>query len=219
MNHAINKDQLIAQVMDGYGKVADSAIASTVFGYAQQSVYEYDVEKAKQAMTDAGYPDGFKATLWTRNATEFVSVAEFVAMQLKEIGIDVEVQTFESGTLFDKLDSGVGTDIWIGRWGPGTGEADYGLRPNFATDRIPPNWNNSGSYINAQVDQLLNEALQSPDQDVTLAKYKELQEIIYADAPWIFLYVPDLVAAKRSEVKDAFIDRNGTIRLNQASVE
>lgn len=219
MNYAIDKDQLIAQVVDGFGRIADSPIAATVYGYSAQEVYEYNVAKAKELMAEAGYEKGFKATLWTRNATEFISVAEFVAIQLREIGIEVEVQAYESGTMFDMLDNNMGTDIWIGRWGPGTGEADYGLRPNFASDRVPPSWNNSGFYINANVDQLLDEALRSSNQDVTLAKYAEIQEIVYKEAPWVFLYVRDLVAAKRDEVSNAYIDQTGIIRLNQASVK
>ena len=219
MNYAVNKDQLIAQVVDGYGRIADSAIAPSVYGYAPQTVYEYNVAKAKKLMSEAGYSKGFKATLWTRNTTEFTSVAEFIALQLKEIGIDVQVQAFESGTLFDMLDAGKGTDLWIGRWGPGTGEADYGLRPNFASDRIPPNWNNSGFYINKNVDKLLNDALQSPKPEIAKANYKIAQKVIYGDAPWIFLYVPDIVAAKRAEVSGIQVHQDGSIHLNQAYVK
>lgn len=216
MNHAINKDQLIAQVLDGYGRVADSPIAPSVYGYFPQAVYEYDKAKAQQLLMEAGYPDGLEATLWARNNTEFISVAEFVAIQLEEIGIDVEVQAYETGTLFDMLDNNKGTDLWVGRWGPGTGEADYGMRPNFASDRVPPNWNNSGFYINKEVDELLDKALSSPDQELRLTYYQKLQQIIYDDAPWIFLYVPDRVAAKRTEVKGVYIYRDGSIHINEA---
>jgi glutathione transport system substrate-binding protein len=213
LNYAINKDQLISQVMDGYGVVADSAIAPGVSGYAKQEAYEYNLEKAKQLLADAGYKHGFKATLWTRNETEFMTVAENVAIQLKEAGIEIKVQAFESGTLFDKLDNNQGTDLWIGRWSPSTGEADWGLRPNFGSDRVPPNYNNSGFYVNKEVDQLLQKALQSPTKEDRLENYAKIQQIVYKEAPWIFLYVPENAVAKRSNVDNVTILPSDGVRV------
>ncbi|WP_026690378.1 glutathione ABC transporter substrate-binding protein [Alteribacter aurantiacus] len=218
MNHAVDKDGLIAQVLDGYGSVADSAIAPAVYGYAGQSVYEYDVEQAQELMEEAGYEDGFEATLWTRNSTEFISVAEYVAIQLAEIGIDVEVEAYESGTLFDMLDAGEDTDLWIGRWSPGTGEADYGLRPNFASDRVPPNFNNSGFYMNEELDGLFDDALSTPDEDEAMQTYAEIQEMIYDDAPWVFLHIPDALIAKGTNVHGIYVLPSGAVHLNLAEI-
>lgn len=215
MNYAINKEQLISLVADGFGTVADSPLSPLVKGYSKQTSYAYNVEKAKQLLVEAGYPNGFTATLWTRNTTEFVAIAENVKMQLQNIGIKVDVQAYESGTLFGKLDSGQGTDLFIGRWGTGTAEADWGLRPNFASDRVPPNYNNSGFYINKQVDELLNDALKATDMNVSLQKYDEAQKVIMDDAPWIFMYTPDVLVAKRKNVSDVSVALD-TVRLNQA---
>ncbi|QDS34210.1 glutathione ABC transporter substrate-binding protein [Brevibacillus brevis] len=215
MNYAINKEQLISQVADGFGTAADSPLSPLVKGYAKQQGYPYNVDKAKQLLTEAGYPDGFAATLWTRNSTEFVAIAENIKMQLQAVGIKVEVQAYESGTLFERLDAGEGTDLYIGRWGTGTAEADWGMRPNFASDRIPPNYNNSGYYQNQQVDQLLNEALKATANSMAQQKYTEAQKVIMDEAPWIFLYVPDVVIAKRKNVLDVGVTLD-TVRLQAA---
>ncbi|QNO14430.1 glutathione ABC transporter substrate-binding protein [Alkalicella caledoniensis] len=217
MNYAINKDQLIAQIVDGYGSIAASSIAPGVYGYSAQSTYEYDVNKAKALMAEAGYAEGFTATLWTRNSTEFIDIADFIAIQLKEIGIDVKIEPYESGTLFDMLDAGdKGTDLWIGRWSVGTGEADQGLRPNFYSDRIPPSYNNSGFYINHTVDSLLDTALATADETQRLALYNEVQKELYTDAPWVFLYTAEAVTAHREEVGGLFMMKDGSVILTQA---
>ena len=216
MNHAVNKDGLIAQVLDGYGSVAESAIAPSVYGYSSQGVYEYDVDLASELLSETDFADGFEATLWTRNNTEFVSVAEYVSIQLAEIGINVEVQSYEAGTLFDMLDAGDGTDLWIGRWSPGTGEADYGLRPNFASDRVPPNFNNSGFYVNEDLDVLFDEAIASPDEEHALQVYDEIQQIIFEEAPWVFLHIPDAVIAKNRDLGGVTVMPSGAVRLNTA---
>lgn len=211
MNHAINKDDLIAGVLDGYGQVADSPIAPNTYGYAQQKVYEYNPDLAKKLLTEAGVKDGFEATLWTRNSSEFIAIAENVAMQLDKVGIKAKVQAFESGTLFDMLDNNKGTDLWIGRWSPGTGEVDYGIRPNFHTKSFGPANNNSGFYSNPQVDQLLDEAITIANKDEAMKKYAEVQRIIVEDAPWVFLHVPDNVVAKASNVTSVTVLPSDTV--------
>jgi len=216
MNYAINKDDLIAGVLDGYGRVADSPIAPNTYGYAQQKVYEYDQEKAKQLLTEAGMKDGFEATLWTRNSSEFIAIAENVALQLDKVGIKAKVQAFESGTLFDMLDNNQGTDLWIGRWSPGTGEVDYGIRPNFHTKSFGPANNNSGFYSNPQVDKLLDEAIMTADMSEAMKKYAEVQKIIVEDAPWVFLHVPENVVAKTANVSNVTVLPSDTVLVNKA---
>ncbi|MFM1651431.1 glutathione ABC transporter substrate-binding protein [Brevibacillus sp. B_LB10_24] len=216
MNYAVNKDELIAGVVDGYAQVADSAIAPHTFGYSQQKVYEYNPDKAKQLLVEAGYKDGFDAVLWTRNSSEFIAIAENVAIQLEKIGIKAKVQPYESGTLFDMLDHEKGTDLWIGRWSPGTGEADYGLRPNFHTASFAPSFNNSGFYSNKEVDKLLDDALITPNQEEALKKYAQAQQIIYEDAPWVFLHVPDNVVAKSKDVSGVTVLPSDTVLVNDA---
>lgn len=205
MNYAVNKDELIAGVLDGYGKVADSVIAPNTYGYAQQKVYEYNPDQAKKMLAEAGMKDGFEATLWTRNSSEFIAIAENVAMQLGKVGIKAKVQAFESGTLFDMLDHEKGTDLWIGRWSPGTGEVDYGIRPNLHTKSFAPDNNNSGFYSNKEVDKLLDEAITIPNKDEAMKKYAEVQKIIYEDAPWVFLHVPDNLVAKTTSVSNVTV--------------
>ncbi|MED4780050.1 ABC transporter substrate-binding protein [Brevibacillus choshinensis] len=216
MNYAINKDDLIAGVLDGYGKVADSPIAPNTYGYAQQKVYEYNPDLAKKLLSEAGVKDGFEATLWTRNSSEFIAIAENVAMQLGKVGIKAKVQAFESGTLFDMLDNNKGTDLWIGRWSPGTGEVDYGIRPNFHTKSFGPANNNSGFYSNAQVDKLLDDAISTANKDESLKKYAEVQKIIVEDAPWVFLHVPENVVAKSSNVSNVMVLPSDTVIVDNA---
>ncbi|MGD8188942.1 glutathione ABC transporter substrate-binding protein [Brevibacillus ginsengisoli] len=216
LNYAVNKDELIAGVLDGFGTVADSVIAPNTYGYSQQKVYEYNPDHAKKMLAEAGMKDGFEATLWTRNSSEFIAIAENVAMQLGKVGIKAKVQAYESGTLFDMLDHEKGTDLWIGRWSPGTGEVDYGIRPNFHTKSFAPDNNNSGFYSNKQVDKLLDEAIMTANKEDAMKKYAELQKIIYDDAPWVFLHVPDLIVAKSSAVSDVMVLPSDTVIVNTA---
>lgn len=219
MNYAINKDQLIAQVENGYGRIADSAIAPNVVGYSAQKPYDFDIAKAKELMKKGGYENGFKATLWTRNDTEFVAIAENVAIQLGKIGIEAKVVPMESGTLFDKLDAGKDIDMYIGRWSPGTGEADWGLRPNFHSTRIPPSYNNDTFYINPEVDKLLDDALTTGDKAKSQEAYDKVQKIVYDDAAWVYLMSPESIVAKSKKVGNVVLLPTGYVDVNNATKE
>jgi glutathione transport system substrate-binding protein len=219
MNYAIDKEQIISQVVNGYGRVADSAIAPNVVGYQAQTPYAYNIEKAKELMKQGGYENGFDATLWTRNETEFVAIAENVSIQLAKIGINAKVVPLESGTLFDKLDAGEETDMYIGRWSPGTGEADWGLRPNFHSTRVPPSYNNSNFYVNTAVDKLLDDALATPDATQAQGYYNEIQKIVFEDAAWVYLYSPESIIGKSKKVSDVVVIPTGYLDLNNAIIE
>lgn len=216
VNYAINKEQIIAQVLNGYGRIADSPIAPNVLGYAAQKPYEFNVEKAKEHMKKGGYEKGFEATLWTRNDTEFMAIAENVSLQLAKIGITAKVVPLESGTLFDKLDAGKETDMFIGRWAPGTGEADYGLRPNFHSTRIPPNFNNSTFYINPEIDKLLDEASAAADKNKAQETYSKIQKIVFEDAAWGYLFSPEQLVGKSKNVSGVTLIPTGYVDLNNA---
>ncbi|MFP3514037.1 glutathione ABC transporter substrate-binding protein, partial [Peribacillus sp. SIMBA_075] len=79
------------------------------------------------------------------------------------------------------------------------------IRPNFHTKSFAPDNNNSGFYSNTQVDKLLDEAIMTANKDEAMKKYAEVQKIIYDDAPWVFLHVPDLIVAKTTSVNGVMV--------------
>nr|WP_236838540.1 ABC transporter substrate-binding protein [Caldalkalibacillus salinus] len=210
LNYAVDKETLIKEALNGFGTIADSAIAPQVYGYAAQRIYDYDIEKSKTLLAESSEND-FTSVLWTRDEPEFLSVAEHVAAQLDEIGININVQAYDSNTFFQQLDSGEGTELWLGRWSPGTGDADWGLRPNFSSAHVPPNFNNAGYYINQEVDEQLDQAIITADMDKRLNIYGDIQQTIYEEAPWIFLYVPDEIVATSQQVKGITLQSTGVV--------
>ncbi len=103
INMAIDKEQIIDGIYDGNGIPAIGPLAPDVFGY-DDSVpgLEYDPEKAKELLKEAGYEDGFKTTLWTNDNRERMDTATNIQAQLKEFGIEVEVEILEWGAYLEK---------------------------------------------------------------------------------------------------------------------
>ena len=90
LNYAVDKQAIIDSVLAGYGQMIDSPLAPRVWGYKSVKTYEYDPEKAKALLAEAGVTS-FKTTMWTSDATDAKQVAVAIQGQLAEVGVAVEV--------------------------------------------------------------------------------------------------------------------------------
>src|SRR5699024_7943887 len=99
---AVNKEEIIEGVYEGVGIPAIGPLAPVVFGFDEDvSGLDYDVEKAKELLAEAGYEDGFTTTIWSDDNEERMDTAIAVQSQLDEIGIDVEIEEMEWGAYLE----------------------------------------------------------------------------------------------------------------------
>ena len=95
--YAIDRNAICEYLYSGLGETPiDSIMAPDVAGYASVGVVPYDPEKAKQLLAEAGYPDGFDMTIMTTALyNRGVEMAEIIAEELKEIGINAKLEVVE----------------------------------------------------------------------------------------------------------------------------
>lgn len=220
MNHAINKEAYAKIVKSGYAVPLTSIVPSTIQYHVEQPEYEYNIEKAKQLMADAGYADGFKAHIWAPNDTENIRGMEFISQQLEQIGIDLEVVPLEEGTLSDKIYSAQTPEesevnMWYVSWS--ASEFDGATNKLFHSENIPPKAPNVSYYMNPKADELMDKGGIEVDPVKRGEIYKELQEIVWEDAPWLFLGSDILLSAQRTTTEGIYMMPGGGIRFIQAS--
>ena len=162
--------------------------------------YERDVEKAKELLAQAGYPDGIDLVLWTPTGRYLmdVQVAENLQAQWADAGIRVEIRQWEFQSLMSEVKKGEFDMVLLG-WSPSTGDADQGLYPVFHSSQFPPN-SNRAFFNNAEVDQLLENAKVEVNSEKRADLYKQAQKIIMEEAGWTFLYYPKQALAYRSNI-------------------
>ncbi|EOD00980.1 glutathione ABC transporter substrate-binding protein [Caldisalinibacter kiritimatiensis] len=183
ISHAINTDDIIEAVLNGAGVKAVSPIAPRVFGYNDQlEGYEYNPEKAKELLKEAGYENGFETKIMI-SGSQANQIAQVVQAQLKEVGIDVAIEQIEWGTYIDKTASGDHEMFFLG-WGTVTADADYGLYPMFHSASKGAAGNRF-FYENKELDELLEKGKTSTDPKEREEAYKKAQEIIVDDAPLV----------------------------------
>ena len=94
--YAINKEDVLLGAMEDVGEIAHSVIPSNCFGAPENPTdYEYDVEKAKALLAEAGYPDGFTIKMPTMSSGNYIRISDILVDQLRQVGITVEQELME----------------------------------------------------------------------------------------------------------------------------
>jgi peptide/nickel transport system substrate-binding protein len=218
INHAIETDAIIKGVYNDVGTKANSAMSPKVLGYHEAlKGYDYDPNKAKALLKEAGFPDGFKTTLWTGDRKERVNAAEVIQSQLKGIGIDVEVKVLEYGAYLDAEDNGE-TDMFISGWGNATGDADYNQYNLFHSSSLGKGGNTT-FYVNEEVDKLIEEGRREQDTEKRKQIYAQALEIQSKEAPMVPLRNMEHVAAIGKNVKGFWISPSGYMMINDITIQ
>lgn len=224
INHAINKEAYCAVVKDGVATPATSIIGPSVQFYKGNDVYEYDIEKAKELLAEAGYPDGFTTSVLCASTTTNIKQAEFFQQQLAQVGIKLEINALESAVVNQKVQdvdvpgSEAEVEMYIIGWSPSTGDADWGIRPLLASESMPPMSYNICYYENPEVDQLLKDAISTADDEKRAECYEKAQDIIWEESPLICLANDANTWATSSKMADVKLFPDGCINLRNGKL-
>lgn len=222
---AINKDRMFNTVFFGRGEIANQVIPSNWWGHSDKvEDVEYDVEKAKELMAEAGYEDGFKTTLisWTNPRPYLPAPRDAVSLiksDLAQIGIDVDVQTMNWSTFREMRGKG-DYGMSMGGWISGTLDPDgiiYALfHSRYIREQDALNW---ARYKDEEVDSLLDEARGIYDQDERAALYEKAAEKIVDSNVAVFFAHPITAIAARSNLENVFIHDSNWVPLHEVELK
>lgn len=194
----INRDAIIDSILLGSVEKANSFIAPGVFGYSPESkTEEYNPEAARKIIESKGLV-GANLTLGVSNSPIRMQMSEIIQAQLKDIGLDVRVESLEWGAFLTATGRG-DLDMFSMGWGPSTYDGDYGYYPNFHSTQLGSSGNRS-QYVNPEMDRLLDEAKKEINIEKRKELYKEVADLIYTDVPVIPMYYTNNVVASTKEV-------------------
>lgn len=225
LNYAVDKDSVIKTLYQGLAVPLDSVIAPAIPAHVTVGAYEYNPDKAKQLLAQAGYSQGLKLVLWTSDGRYLMDrqLAEAVAGYLRDVGIEVQIVSMEWATYLDKIrspspDVPPEYDLALLNAAPGSGDADLAWRLFVHSESWPPAYVNIAFYSNSEVDTLIEKAHTIFDEDERNAIHAEIQEIVWNDAPWIFLLSPQQVVVASTKVKGTYFTLLG-LNVKDAWIE
>jgi peptide/nickel transport system substrate-binding protein len=203
MNYALDKESIVNDIMRGVGRVADSPGPPGVWGSVELEPYAYEPEKAKQLLADAGYPDGFEGDLFYVSGRWAGDEQVTQAMQAywQAIGVKVNLHKVDQAGLVDNLkkhpDDMAG---WTTQQIRTSSYLDYHLYRLFNCEAAIMEAAQRSGYCNPEVDELLAKGRGSFDLDERAAFYADAQELIWDDAPFVWVFVQQNVMAANKGV-------------------
>jgi len=207
LNYAVDKEAIIKNVLFGLGVARESPIPSFTLGFKKLGPYPYDPEKARKLLAEAGYPNGFEVTLITPSGRYLFDkqIAEAVAQYLRDVGIKVTLKTYDWPTyvtmLFKPLNESELELFLVGFAATGGADPHFYLYLRYHTSQFPPNGFNPSFYSNPEVDKLLEDGMKIPDPEKRREIYEKANEIIWNEAPEIFLHIQYFVVVMKSNLE------------------
>ena len=225
MNYAINKDVLVKVALEGQGEAAYGPLPPSIWGYWPGIVDyapHYDPGKAKQLFAEAGYaagPDGvlqksgrpLSFTMFTAPIDTWTRSAQLMQAGLRAFGVKVEIQTYEFGTLLEKLKKGEHSAEFMGYT---YNEPDI-FYVWFDSANIGTGLNFS-HFADKTLDAKIEQARRAMDTTKRAALYADLQRYVVDKALWVPLWTPLNYIALQPSIKDAKIHPDGYVFLGDA---
>jgi peptide/nickel transport system substrate-binding protein len=208
LNYAVDKKAIIQNVLFGAADEMDAPMASSLFGYCKAGNYEYNPAKAKQLLTEAGVKAGTKVSFHhpTGRYVQDREASQAVAGYLREVGLEPELQTMDWPSYIAVINAGpaektVHQLAYLG-WAPAFLDAAQQVL-QYWSGYHPPAGLATSFYKNAKVDDWVVAADKESNQDKRKELYCDISKQVWADAPWLFLYVqrfPIVYSAKVTDV-------------------
>ena len=199
---AINRQPMIEYLWRGFAQPAASVLPRQSWAYnAEVPGYDYDPQRARQILDTAGYRavGGVRFHLTMKTSTEETTrlIAAVLQQQLREVGIAIDIRTFEFATFFSDVTSGA-YQLYSLRWIGGNEDPDI-FEYAFHSAKFPPHGANRSYYSNPRIDVLIDQARSELDQNTRKQFYAEIQQILADELPYVNLWYLDnmLVHSKR----------------------
>ena len=204
LNHAVNKDAIIRDILRGTAIVSRGPMSPVYGAYYEENTarYPHDLEKARALLKEAGYSSGFDITFLVPESGSGmqspVEMATVIQANLAQVGVRAKIQTMEWGAYLRKyLEQ---PDMAEMSWNPSIGDPDHMMYMLLSSDRFPPAFN-AGYYQNDRVDDLLRRGRTTIDEKARVPLYREAQKLVVEDAPWIFIDHGKQVIVHRKRVQ------------------
>ena len=223
-NYAINKQSLVDNILQGTATVAAGPVAKA-FEWAYNDAlepYPYDPDKARQLIEEAGYGDGVEVTFYVTEGgsgmLDPIPMGTAIQADLDKVGIKAKIETYEWNTYLGKVNPCLEGKAHLAEMAWMTNDPDTLPFLTLRSEAWPDKGGfNSGYYANPQVDELLNKARASTDQEERAKLYKEMQTLVQEDAPWVFVASWKQNAVSTSRVKNFQLEPSFFLILKNVS--
>lgn len=204
VEYAIDKQALADAVFAGYAQVGSLLCTPATAGYnaAKDRGNVYDTAKAKELMSEAGYPDGFDIDIYVRTGQVYEEIATIIQAQLAEVGINANIILLESTKITEKLYGGEEVPMNIGFYNNICGDTDFIMQK-----LLPATYGQN--YFNDEMIDLINRSRAETDPAKRQAVYDEFFDLMAEDMPQLSLLYEQILVGTSKNVEGFYINPLG----------
>ncbi len=207
--HALDRERIVHYVFSDAARPAETLLPADHWAAAKDlPPHPHDPERARALLADAGYGPGRPLRLEYKTSSDpfRVRLATIIQHQLNQVGIEMEIRSFDWGTFYGDIKSGrfqLYSLAWVGIKLPDI------FRYVFHSQAVPPGGANRGRYRNPEVDRLIEQAEGEPDLERQARIYRRIQRIIHRDLPYVPLWYEDNLVAMGPAVRGYRLSPDG----------
>jgi ABC-type transport system substrate-binding protein len=210
--YAIDRAPMIHYLLRDFARPAYSLLPPESWAYNGDAPrYDHSPERARHLLEQAGYPatNGVRFHLAMKTSTDQSTrlMAAVLQQQLREVGIVLDIRTFEFATFFSDVTRGL-YQVHSLRWVGGNEDPDI-FEYVFHSAKFSPHGANRTYYSNPRVDALIDQARGELDQNTRKQIYAEIQRILADDLPYINLWYIDNVMVHTKRVRNLTLNPPG----------
>lgn len=207
---AINKQNIVENVLSGFGRAQNSMIPASVLGYEEYTEYSYDPEKARELLAEAGYPEGFDLTILTFDSQR-KKLMEYLKMDFAAVNIHLTFEFLELQSYLDIV--GAATQMgsimsWTSNPDPDSTLTQLYSKAGHATV-------NQSGYTDPRVEELLEQGRMETNTEIREAIYKEANRIIAGSYVAIPIYQPAVLVAARADIAGVRVNPQGLFEYEE----
>lgn len=177
--------------------------------------YSYDPARSRQLLTEAGFPNGKNLpVIRLLTIAIYSDMADFIAKQLSEIGIPVQVETVQKALLLE-MTSNSRALFFRASWIADYPDAENYLSVFYSKNPSPPNYTR---YRNGQFDALFEKALQEQNDSIRYSLYQQADQLAINDAPVVPLWYDKAIHLVQPNVNGFFANSLNLLELRRTRI-
>jgi ABC-type transport system substrate-binding protein len=185
INYAIDREKILETIYEGRGRLANGPVPDNLRKWKREPDYEYNPEEAREIIKREGQ-EGITISFYITADQEVIDIADVIQSYIKAVGINVKIKQLEWSAYKEAVNKGEPNMFYLSWW------ADYPDPENFLFPLFhSSNFGAGGNrtrYSNPAVDSLIEKGQNTLNIEKRNLLYEKAEELIVADAPWVFLW-------------------------------
>lgn len=210
IGYALDRQKIVKELLSDQAKSAASVLPPQSWAFTPGKEYTHDPAKARQLLQEAGYKNEPIVFKFRANSAATSQYSQAIQSSLTDVGLNIQIETLDGPTILQHLRQGqfqMYTGIWVG----GNQDPIF-MRDLFSSTKIPSSTVsccNRSRYSNAEVDKLVEEAINTTDKAVAKQLYTRTWDIVSNDLPLMPLWYPANIVVSNKRIGNIKISPSG----------